>query len=175
MSRDILILICLAVFSLFLGLSINHFRKDPLPWIYCSKVERLNQAISNIQGVSDALVGKGSLVLDKDLSLSEFKVLVAQPETVILDARPEIFYRLGHIPGAISMPRDDFEAGYAKIRNRLEAQKDRHLVVYCSDSECEDSIMVQRALIQLGYVHVQAFRGGWDAWISSNMPTEKDQ
>jgi rhodanese-related sulfurtransferase len=89
-----------------------------------------------------------------------------------LDARPEIFYRLGHVPGALSLARDDFENAYAQLKERLEKDKNQPLIIYCSNSSCEDSHLVQSALLKLGYVNVAVFSGGWATWTQEKLPEE---
>jgi predicted sulfurtransferase len=63
---------------------------------------------------------------------------------LVLDARPEIFHRLGHVPGALSLPRDDFETGYAALKEKLEADRSQPIVIYCSSASCEDSGLVKK-------------------------------
>jgi rhodanese-related sulfurtransferase len=92
---------------------------------------------------------------------------------LILDARPEIFYRFGHIPSALSLPRDDFENGYRALGAVLQRDRQQVLVVYCAGNDCQDSQMVGEALQRLGYPHVRLFRGGWSDWESENLPVEK--
>lgn len=46
------------------------------------------------------------------LTLEEFFEFVDK-DGLVLDTRSKIFYRLGHVPGAISLLRDDFENAYA--------------------------------------------------------------
>ena len=87
-----------------------------------------------------------SEVAGEDLILEEFRELVERREAVVVDARPEVFHRLGHVPGALSLPVKDFKASYAKHRSRLEADKRALVVVYCSNEACEDSTLVGEAL-----------------------------
>jgi rhodanese-related sulfurtransferase len=98
--------------------------------------------------------------------------LAAAHAALIIDARPEIFYRVGHIPTAISLPRDDFEARYRELVPKLQNYRDQPVVVYCSSNECEDSQMVAEALQRLGLTQVHLFRGGWSEWESENLPEE---
>ena len=63
---------------------------------------------------------------------------------LFLDARPLAFYEMQHIPGALPLPEDDFEAAFARIEPRLRSSFD--IVVYCSGFGCEASHNVTRAL-----------------------------
>ena len=98
------------------------------------------------------------------LDFDEMKKIVEAGDMIILDARPELFHRLGHIPGALSLPRDEFEEGYLKIKETLEADKDRPLVIYCANDTCEDGKLVIDALKKLGYTNISIYIGGWSEW-----------
>jgi rhodanese-related sulfurtransferase len=168
---DLFLLWIIATCSLCVGLLLNQFRDQPLPLSYKSKAERLELVVSKIaeKAVSKSIT---SVALPKTLSLEEFRSYVEKNSGLILDARPEIFHRLGHVPGALSLAREDFEKDYTKLKNRLEKDKDQPLVVYCSSTSCEDSHLVQAALLKLGYVNVATFPGGWDAWTQEKLPVE---
>jgi rhodanese-related sulfurtransferase len=86
-----------------------------------------------------------------------------------------LFYQFGHVPGALSLPRADFESAYAALRARLEKNRRRPIVVYCSDRSCEDSSAVRTALAKLGYTDVAVFHGGWAAWSAAHRPEAKDR
>jgi rhodanese-related sulfurtransferase len=113
--------------------------------------------------------------LEGDVSLDEMKSISASRAALILDARPEIFYRLGHIPSALSLPRDDFEQQYRARQSLLQSHRDQVLVVYCSGGDCHDSQMVADALERLGYPHVRVFRGGWSDWQGAGLAEETNE
>jgi rhodanese-related sulfurtransferase len=62
------------------------------------------------------------------------------------------------VPGALSLPRDDFEAAYARISEALP--KDRTVVAYCASETCVDAGLVRAALVKLGHARVVIFHGG---------------
>jgi rhodanese-related sulfurtransferase len=173
LSRDILFLWGVGTVSLCIGLTLNELCDKPIPLSYETKMDRLQMTVSKIE--STELVHQSSDVVSSNLGLDGFRQFVEQHRGIVLDARPEIFHRLGHVPTAFSLPRNDFEAGYAKIKAQLERNKDQPLAVYCSDSSCEDSTMVEQALVSLGYTHVSVFRGGWNEWTDEGLPIEKKQ
>src|SRR3989442_3295829 len=43
---------------------------------------------------------------------------------LFLDARPLEFYRMGHIPGALPLPEDDFDRAFARLEPRLRSELD---------------------------------------------------
>ena len=150
------------------GVILNEMRPQPFPLIYSPPAARLDQAVENL--------GEGKplpLPQEGDVSLDEMQKIIAGQSTLILDARPEIFYRVGHIPSALSLPRDDFENGYHVLAHVLESHRDQVVVVYCSGGDCHDSQLVGDALRRLGYAHVRLFRGGWAEWEGENLPEEK--
>lgn len=172
------------------GFAVNAFREVPLPLVYASKAERVRLAAERIAGspsedaASAETAGDGAHVSEaqtepkitdrahaRPIDLASFRAV--QKHALILDARPEIFHRFGHIPKAISLPREDFEACYSKQRTLLEKHKKHPVVIYCSGVSCEDGEMVANALIALGFTDVRFYRGGWDEWTRIGLPEEK--
>ena len=181
-GRDLLTIWMVATVCLGAGLVLNQFRDMPLPLVYVSKQRRMQQAVSTLAPHSSPVAADvgptpahtpefngGSQII----SLAEFRDFVQSKRGVVLDARPEIFHRLGHVPGALSLSRDEFESDYAKQRARLEPMRDEPVVVYCSSASCEDSQMVADALAKLGYRRVLVFKGGWDEWSQAGLPEER--
>ena len=151
------------------GLVLNEMRSTPLSLIYSSPESRLNQTVEQLGPTATA-----PIALDGHVERDEMQTISTNHEALILDARPEIFYRLGHIPSALSLPRDDFEKQYQILRSTLQSHRDKPLVVYCSDTDCHDSQMVADALQKLGYPHVRLFRGGWSDWQNASLPEERE-
>ncbi len=168
---DLCALGMMATIAICVGLLVNQFRDKPLSLVYQSKQVRLDQAVSRVAALEDSRPSSPSV--SQELSLDEFRIFVEKKRGLILDARPELFHRLGHVPGALSLPREDFEAGYARLKSRLEADKNQPMVVYCSSNSCEDSELLQKALGGLGFTQVVVWRGGWAEWTQAGLPEEK--
>jgi len=151
------------------GILINEMRSSPLSLVYSSPGSRLNQSVEQLGAKTTT-----PIALDGDVDRDEMLQISVNRVALILDARPEIFYRLGHIPSAMSLPRDDFEKQYQALRSTLQTYRDKSLVVYCSSSDCHDSQVVADALQKLGYPHVRLFRGGWSEWENASLPEEKE-
>lgn len=166
-KRDLLALGFLATSSVCAGIFANQFREKPLPLVYASKAERMDKAVSKL----------AVTVSESDhpqvFSLAEFREFVESKNGLVLDARPEIFHRLGHVPGALSLSREEFEKDYAKHRATLDSYKNRPIAVYCSNGGCEDSRIVADALIKLGCRKVFLFKGGWAEWTREALPEER--
>jgi len=163
----------LATIALCAGLVINQFRDKPLPLVSQTKEQRMEFAVARL-AQQEAKPNVSSDKLPDDLTLEQFENFVNQKQGLVLDARPEIFHRLSHVPGSLSLPRDEFETGYAKIKNQLERDKNQPLAVYCASSSCEDSDLVRKALSRLGYTQVAVFHGGWAQWTVAGKPQEKN-
>jgi len=191
----------MAAVAVGLGFTTNLFRDTPLPLAYASKRERIQQAAEriaqgaleserpseitaedaeglniqystrNVQHPSEMRPEVSSAV--HPIDLDTFREM--QKHALILDARPEIFHRFGHVPKALSLPRDEFETYYTKQRTLLEKHKDSPVAIYCTGGSCEDGEMVASALIRLGFTQVHLFRGGWHEWTQAKLPEEKDK
>lgn len=91
-------------------------------------------------------------------------------EAVFVDARETAFFELGHIPGAVNLPRSTFQQAFESFSQRVK--KDHPLIVYCSESSCVDSSVVAKALVRLGYSKVEIYQGGWEEWEAADQPRE---
>jgi len=164
--------------AMLIALFINSLRDQPVPLVYQSQDARLATAVSNLK-VSSMPEPRGQSVsshtaglVGDEVGLTDFKEIVDQGRVPVLDARPEIFYRLGHVPGALSLPRDDFEAGFSNLPDPVKADKGAPVVVYCSNRSCRDSHLVASALEKLGFSRVVIFVDGWSAWQSAGYSEE---
>jgi rhodanese-related sulfurtransferase len=167
--RDLVGVWLLLTGCLITGLVINEMRPRPLALVYSPPASRLDETVTQMGASSTP-----PIALEGDVDRGEMQKISSDHLATILDARPEIFYRLGHIPSALSLPRDDFEKQYPVMKSVLQAHHDDALVVYCSGPDCHDSQMVADALQKLGYPHVRLFRGGWSDWENANLPEEKE-
>ena len=169
---DLMILWLLATSALCGGMLINQFRESPLPLVYKSKAGRMHDSVQRIASKQVVPAQAPASHLPERLNLEEFSAYVEKKQGLVLDARPEIFHRLGHVPSALSLPRDDFEVGYAALKAKLEADRSQPLVIYCSSSSCEDSGLVKKSLKTLGYSNIALFEGGWAAWTGAKKTEE---
>ena len=167
-TRDIVGVICLAVASLLAGLAINYLRAPPLPLIYQTPEQRLAEELTTLVETPAFRLSDADTI-----SLAQLRSVVADHQTIILDARAAPFYQQGHIPGALNLSRDDFAADYRRLRPTLDASKDKSIVVYCSGGDCHDSRMVASALLSLGFSQVRLFTGGWSGWTEAGLSVEK--
>jgi len=107
------------------------------------------------------------------MSLDRFFPLQQSEAALIYDVRPGLSYRLGHIPGARSWPKSQFDAQLAsrqaEIRDATKAK--RPVVIYCSDLTCPDSIKIATRLAELGH-SLSFLEGGYATWKTAQLPCE---
>ena len=116
---------------------------------------------------ANALIQPGE---PSEIQASEAKARLGK--ALFLDARPDLFYKYGHIPGALSLPEDKFDAVYPALETRLKDSLD--IVVYCSGMGCEASHIVARRLREKGLPAV-VLHEGWPAWTDAGYPTEGEK
>lgn len=168
----------LATLAVALGFGLNSLRVHALPLVYASRADRLQQSVAPLAtdaskavappNASPAAPGPVELI-----DLDRFHALAESSAATVLDARPEWFYRVGHVPGAHHLGRETFEADYAALRPALESHRQETVAVYCAGGTCEDSRLVASALQKLGYPHVVIYEGGWEEWQAAGLPEER--
>jgi rhodanese-related sulfurtransferase len=89
---------------------------------------------------------------------------------LFLDARPVDFYDMAHVPGALPLPEEDFDAAFARLEPRLRASLD--VIVYCAGYGCEASHVVSRKLKEHG-IPAAILHEGWPAWQEANYPVKE--
>lgn len=114
--------------------------------------------------------GRGEVT---SISLEQFFELQQSGKALIFDARPTVFHAIGHIPGAISLPRINCDANIAKREEQIKSaiKEGRTIVVYCTNLACPDARTVANHISGFGYP-ASIFSGGWDTWKEAGMPTE---
>jgi len=88
---------------------------------------------------------------------------------LFLDARPRDFWRMSRIPGALSLPEDDFDRAFAGLEGRL--RRAGGIVVYCSGFGCEASHVVARKLRERGFA-AAILNEGIPAWQDAGLPMD---
>ena len=91
-------------------------------------------------------------------------------DTVLwIDARPDKVYAAGHIPGAVSLNLDDWDAGFDRLVGVWDPGAQTRLVVYCDSRACDASREVaDRLRGELGHEGIYVLEGGWQTWQSHN-------
>ncbi len=90
-----------------------------------------------------------------------------RPEVVLVDVRENDEHREGHLPQALHIPRGFLEM---QAEKRLP-DKDAPIVCYCAGGV--RSLFAAETLRSLGYRDVRSLAGGYKAWKTAGLPTEK--
>jgi len=135
------------------GLAANYFASEPLPLLRPPP-----KPASSMPTVGEV-----------DAEFVE-QVLGA-PGTLLVDARAAAAYRLGHVPGAISLPLGEFAAAFSRLEPEL--RQAGLLILYCSDPTCSDSPELARRLWDEGLRNFLLFKGGMEEWIGRGHAVEK--
>ncbi len=104
---------------------------------------------------------------DEEISAAEAKARLDRG-ALFLDARGDAFYEMGHIPGALNLPEEDFDKAFAALEARLRDSFD--IVVYCSGYGCEASHIVAHKLAEKR-IEAAILNEGWPAWQDAGYPT----
>lgn len=102
------------------------------------------------------------LVDEAKARIREIDVTAAQAahdagDTVFLDVREPNEWNLGHVPGAVHVPRGQLEG---KVEGVVDRGK--RVVVYCAGGS--RSALAADTLQQMGYDRVESLKGGFRGW-----------
>lgn len=163
--RDCALSIGLLLFSIGIGLGVNSLRPVPLPLIYqtpSSGFKRSENGQSWNPGIS---------VID----VAAVQVLVGQKAALILDARPDLFYEFGHLPGAMNLSKKTFATDYEKCLPKITEAEAAGvpLLVYCAHEHCEDAAKVAGELEKKGHQIILIYEGGFDEWERLGLKIDK--
>jgi rhodanese-related sulfurtransferase len=90
---------------------------------------------------------------------------------LFVDARPRDFWRMSRIPGAVSLPEEDFERAFPEVEPQL--RRNLSIIVYCSGYGCESSHIVARQLRERGFPAV-ILDEGLPAWQDEEYPLDTE-
>ena len=102
-----------------------------------------------------------------EVTAADVEALLAQGQrAVLLDVREPNEYNLGHLPGAIHLPRGQLE-------NRIESlvPLSATVIVYCGGGS--RSALAADTLQQMGYTDVKSMCGGFRSWAINGAPVEE--
>ena len=97
------------------------------------------------------------------IDLDELTRLVADGSVTLLDVRPVVEYRHGHIPEARSIPVEELEHRLAEL------PRDRDVVAYCRGPYCVFSDEAAQLLQTHGF-RVRRFEQGFPEWRAAGLP-----
>jgi rhodanese-related sulfurtransferase/DNA-binding transcriptional ArsR family regulator len=100
------------------------------------------------------------------VSGEELMQRVRKGEVTVLDVRPELEYRAGHIPGARSVPLTEMK------RHLADLPKNREIVAYCRGPQCVMAIEAIELLRKRGF-RAQRMEQGVMDWRARGWKIEK--
>ncbi len=106
--------------------------------------------------------------LPSEIGADEVEAAIAKQDSelvLIVDARAPEDYIAGHIPGALNLPSDQFDAAFPALSDTLSVAS--RLIVYCDGGDCELSHDLATQLKERGFKAVQLFTGGINGWIEA--------
>jgi rhodanese-related sulfurtransferase len=89
---------------------------------------------------------------------------------VLVDALAPMVYAHSHLPTAINLPPSGVDS--TRCTKRIP-DLDTEIVVYCSNPECDDSVVTAQRLQALGYTNVRHYPGGKDDWRARGLRLER--
>lgn len=102
----------------------------------------------------------------REVQPAEVKTMLEQGEKrVFLDVREPNEFNLGHLPGAVHVPRGSLE-----LRIEAAVPREARIVVYCSAGL--RSAMAADTLQEMGYGDVVSMAGGWREYVPTGGPVE---
>jgi rhodanese-related sulfurtransferase len=103
------------------------------------------------------------------INLQEAKTLFDSNGALFVDARHPFDFQRGHIKSAINIPLSDFASEQKTV---ALLPKDKVIIVYCDESECNSSIELAAKMYEDGVGGVRIFFGGWQEWLTNKFPVE---
>jgi rhodanese-related sulfurtransferase len=105
----------------------------------------------------------------KAITRDELKAKLDSDDGIrVVEALGPAYFEEAHLPGALNLPHDQVD----KLAPRLIPDKDAEVIVYCSNLACQNSVIVSRRLIQLGYRNVYEYEAGKQDWIEAGLLVE---
>lgn len=89
----------------------------------------------------------------------------AAGETVFLDVREPNEWNLGHVPGAVHIPRGQLES---QVERRIP--REARVLIYCAAGN--RSALAADTMQQMGYTNVASVADGWRGWVHAGGDVE---
>jgi rhodanese-related sulfurtransferase len=156
-----------------LALTHNYFPAGPVSPVRPVSSGTNAEPVSPAQFLANQMREKGLQLLDESQTVRLFRdPRFKQDIVVLIDAREEVHYGQGHIPGAYEF--DPYRSGkYFDVVVPV-CQKAEQIVVYCRGGDCDDSETAALLLRDMGIPNQKLFvyGGGITEWAADNLPVE---
>lgn len=81
---------------------------------------------------------------------------------VFLNVLPNEEYEKEHIPDSDNIPYND--DNFVEKVQKKAGSKDKEVIVYCADEECDASVKAAGKLEDAGFTNIIDFSGGMEEW-----------
>lgn len=103
------------------------------------------------------------------ITVSDAQQLSTEQSVLWIDAREAEAFGRGHIPGAIRLTSEEWEALLLPVMETWTPGQ--IVIVYCDQETCNASAAVAARLqSELVIETVYVLKGGWSAWLQANQP-----
>lgn len=106
------------------------------------------------------------------VTTDEVKFYLHEEGALTVDSRSPEEYSLGHIPGAVCLPEETFDAAFPKLQVRLKVAP--FLIIYCSGGSCATSEYLAKKLADKGIPgeKILIYGDGFPGWMRAKNPIE---
>ncbi len=87
-------------------------------------------------------------------------------QVILVNVLDKEFFEDCHIPGSLHVPIAELE------EQAKNWEKDKTVVVYCSNYSCTASCSANKALKRLGFADARAYEAGMAGWVQAKLPFE---
>jgi len=148
--------------SAIFAFTVNFFSPAGIPF-----VGQWGESAGGAASKANSDVFSGKLEI-KDVKAA--KQIYDSGQAVFLDARSTENFKNGHIKGAESLPRGQFDDLIGTFKQKHPAAT--YIVTYCSGRTSDDSHRLEQLLFDHGYVNVSIFIDGYRGWKAEGYPIE---
>lgn len=102
------------------------------------------------------------------LTASQLRDRLRKGEVTLIDVRPEVEYRAGHIEGAISVPVEKLKARFS------EFPRSKPVIAYCRGPYCVFAVDAVEQLRKRGFTSFR-LAVGYPDWAVAGLPVERNE
>ena len=153
--------IFILVLASVVGLGMNAFRGNALPWVQDWEVT-MNERNRNTMPETIETV-----------DIAQMSRLYQSKDVLVLDARPEDFWKFERIPGSKSLPVENAELLVPELLSKIP--REMKIITYCDGGSCHSSRELGEKILKAGHGKVAVFIGGMEEWMSGGKPIESDE
>jgi rhodanese-related sulfurtransferase len=97
------------------------------------------------------------------ISTPDLKSLMERNEDFLLvNTLPKEYFGKTKLPGAVNIPQE--QKNFVQQVEKRAGGKDKKIVVYCANLDCDSSTEAAKKLDQAAFTNVFDYRGGAKAW-----------